>query len=184
MKKATIVLFLLGICLLVSSCVPGPALVVNSSGDEPDVDLNDGECKTANNECTLRAAIMEANVSNDVSKITFDNVSTIVPNSPLPPLTADNTHIDGNTHVTLVGNASGIGLEIQESSYNIIQGLKIKHFYRGIFINSYSGIARFNKIGLLPSDPGDGTERNVLIYNYTGIAIAVQGASDNTVAGN
>ena len=76
MKKGITVLLLICTCLLVSAC--GTALVVDSAGDLPDADPNDGVCITTNHDCTLRAAIMEANVSPDVSKITFKNITLIV----------------------------------------------------------------------------------------------------------
>lgn len=186
MKKTTIYLFMLGICFFGTAC--GSSLVVNSSGDEPDKDLNDGVCETVNNECTLRAAIMEANLSDDVSFITFENVTEIAPTSALPPLTASNTHINGEGVVTLNGNphvgGTESGLKILGSSYNIIQGLLIKHFNRGVYILAGNGNAQYNVIGLTTSGPGYTTERNILIQNNTGIEISGQGASDNTVTGN
>lgn len=186
MKKGITVLLLICTCLLVSAC--GPALVVNSAGDEPDTNTNDGICKTINNDCTLRAAIMEANVSDDVSKITFENITEIFPNSALPILSASNTHIDGNGSVTLNGSLIEeeltTGLKIQDSSYNIIQGLTIRNFWYGITIYSYQGSAKNNKIGLLISDPGDGTERNIIIHNQVGIWITGINASNNSITGN
>lgn len=94
MKKTLIMLVFLFVCLTAAGC--GPALVVDSAGDEPDTNLSDGVCKTENNDCTLRAAIMEADLLDDISKITFDNsITQIYPTSVLPPLSAGNTHIDG-----------------------------------------------------------------------------------------
>jgi CSLREA domain-containing protein len=43
------------------SCAPGCDLVVNATVDEPDADPGDGACATADGDCTLRAAIQEAN---------------------------------------------------------------------------------------------------------------------------
>jgi len=154
MKKAISLLFLLSICLFGSAC--GSALVVNSSGDEPDVNINDGKCETSLNECTLRAAIMEANVSDDVSKITFENITSIYPNTPLPVLSASNTHIDADGNVTLDGSliteGSISGLKIRNSSYNIIQGLRIRHFWFGITIHTHQGLsATHNTIGFINS---------------------------------
>src|SRR5947208_8337718 len=39
----------------------GSTYVVNSTADEPDADPADGVCGTASGDCTLRAAIMQAN---------------------------------------------------------------------------------------------------------------------------
>ncbi len=188
MKKAITVLFLFGIFLLVSACVPGPAFVVNSSGDEPDIYPGDGICETALNECTLRAAIMEANVSITGSLITFDNINQIDPTSDLPAITASNTHINGEGVVTIDGTLCGDdcsnGIRITNSSYNIIQGLIIRHFSRGIYIQGVSGVARNNRIGLLPGAAGDGSEGNNLNNNSTGVSINGQSAFNNSVAGN
>lgn len=188
MKKAITVLFLFGICLLVSACVPGPAFVVNSSGDEPDIYPGDGICETVNNECTLRAAIREANVSDDESLITFENVTQINPTSDLPTLTASNTHINGKGVITIDGTLCGEnctnGIYIKNSSYNIIQGMIIRYFSRGIYIYSAGGTASNNRIGLLPTDQGDGSQINRISNNGTGLQILGQNAFNNFVTGN
>jgi CSLREA domain-containing protein len=45
------------------ACAPGCDLVVNATVDEPDAGPGDGVCATAGGDCTLRAAIQEANAS-------------------------------------------------------------------------------------------------------------------------
>lgn len=186
MNKGITVLLLICTCLLVSAC--GSALVVNSTGDEPDLNLLNGNCETINNTCTLRAAIMEANVSDDVSKITFENVTEIYPTSALPILSASNTHIDGEGLVTLDGSlineGSISGLKIRDSSYNIIQGLRIRHFWFGITIHTHQGSATQNTIGSINTNPGDPSDSNVLILNKVGIEISGLNASNNTISGN
>ncbi len=186
MKKGYIVLLLICTCLLVSAC--GPALVVNSAGDEPDTNLSDGICKTVNNNCTLRAAIMEANVSPNVSKITFKNVTTISPTTNLPPLTAGNTHIEGEGLIVIDGSQIStypeIGIHILDSGYNIIQGLRIRNFLYGIYILADEGEAKNNIIGMLPSSIDGSDEHNVLVFNYIGLVIEGQHAFDNIISGN
>lgn len=186
MKKKLALLLSIMICLFAAGC--GSALVVDSAGDEPDGNLTDGVCKTVNNDCTLRAAIMEANVSDDVSNITFKNVSTIYPTSALPDLSASNTKIDGEGIVALDGSQiseeSISGLRIYDSSYNIIQGLIIKNFHYGISVIGINSTAKYNVIGLLDTDPGDGSERNIIINNSVGIMITGSNSFHNTVAGN
>lgn len=194
MKKGYIVLLLICTCLLVSAC--GSALVVDSAGDEPDSNLSDGVCKTINNDCTLRAAIMEANVSDDISNITFQNVINIIPDTPLPALTENNTRINGEGKVTISGesyvtfsrqhNELGlhIGLEILDASNVYIQGMSINNFYWGIFIRAKDGSSTNNVIGALPSESGDLTKRNIIINNMVGITINGENASNNTVSGN
>ena len=57
--------------------------VVNSTLDEGDADVGDLDCYTASGKCTLRAAIQEANSTNNADKITFNipngDVHTINP---------------------------------------------------------------------------------------------------------
>jgi len=186
MKKAITVFYLILICLFGSACAT--SLVVNSSGDEPDINSGDGICETINNDCTLRAAITEANISDDVSLITFDNIGQINPASDLPTLKASNTHINGEAVVVIDGSLCGEnctnGIYIQNSSYNIIQGLHVRNFARGIYIHAINGTAKYNRIGLLPSDVGDGSQRNKINSNGTGLQIGGQNAFNNTVAGN
>jgi CSLREA domain-containing protein len=76
--------------LLFAWAAPGPVhaatLVVNSLGDEPDAAIN-GNCLTALNTCTLRAAIQEANVIGGPDTITFSVAGMAVLGSSLPPIT-------------------------------------------------------------------------------------------------
>jgi hypothetical protein len=186
MKKTLLLLLFLFVCLAATGC--GPTLVVDSAGDELDSNLSDGVCKTVNNDCTLRAAIMEANVSDDISKITFQNVSNINPVTPLPALTENNTRINGEGKVTINGlpNELGLekGLEIQGASNVYIQGMSIKNFYRGIFIDATDGSSKNNIIGALPSEAGDLSKGNVIINNMIGITINGEDGSNNTISGN
>ncbi|MDQ6622819.1 MAG: DUF5050 domain-containing protein [Verrucomicrobiota bacterium] len=85
-------------------------LVVNTTGDEPDADPNDGVCDVDLNkpgkQCTLRAAIQVANATLGKDKITFqipsddpgmvDGVAMIRPKTALPPIT-ESISIDGST---------------------------------------------------------------------------------------
>lgn len=184
-KKLTPILALI-ICLFAAGC--GPALVVDSAGDEPDSNLTDGVCKTVNNDCTLRAAIMEANVSDNISRITFQNITTINPGSPLPPITNNNAQIDGAGKVNINGSAiegnNVIGIEIQDASNVYIQGVTIRNFNWGIYVHSHAGNAKNNIIGARPTEVGDLTKRNIIIYNAIGIIIDGEQAADNTISGN
>ena len=182
-------LFLIVLAVLATACGgPNVTFTVNSNGDEVDSNIN-GVCETANNECTLRAALMEVNAGNSVSHIQFDNVGTISPATALPPLTVALVSIDGNGAVTLdggqFGDCSGFaGLEIQGTSLNKIQGLTIVNFGTGIYINGLNGGGGANTIGVDPNSPPDGTTRNVIGGNCRGIYIRGQNAVSNTIAGN
>src|SRR5881628_2824186 len=72
MKRA----FLLGLLTVAALTVPlsGVAraipITVNSTADAPDSNLGDGVCKTSSGTCTLRAAVMQADVAIGQSTIT------------------------------------------------------------------------------------------------------------------
>ncbi len=122
----------------------GPGLIVNSNGDAPDVDSTDGVCFTGNTlpdgrpECTLRAAITEANNQEGPNKITFDikEVPTIRPSSALPEI-KDTLLIDGfsqpgDLDVLIDGALTGKdidGLSLRGSGITV-QGLEIGFFDR------------------------------------------------------
>ena len=69
---------------------PNETLVVTSTGDDDDADVFDGTCATAGGECTLRAAITQANNNLGPDTIHFaipgDDVHTINLGAELPPL--------------------------------------------------------------------------------------------------
>lgn len=76
-----------------------PAYTVNVTSDESDASAGDGICETTNvGECTLRAAIEEANAYVGSDTIEFEipgsGVHTITPNTQLPAIT-DMVVIDG-----------------------------------------------------------------------------------------
>ena len=73
MKRMYRYFLFLTFCFLVSAC--NPAMVVNSNGDGEDTNVGDRKCETAQGDCTLRAAIMEANHADDANKIFFENVT-------------------------------------------------------------------------------------------------------------
>lgn len=164
--------------LLIWSLAAQPAravstFVVNRTTNESDAATGDNVCDvdtgTAGNQCTLRAAIQQANAtvnSGGPDEITFNipgdkkKVKTIKPTSELPalsqPVTIDgytqpgskkNTRLTGAINavlkVQLDGSGAGIdadGLIIQGSSDNTIRGLVINRFDRsGIFLTSTDG---------------------------------------------
>ncbi|MEM6326837.1 MAG: T9SS type A sorting domain-containing protein [Bacteroidota bacterium] len=138
------------------------ALVVNTSGDEPDADAGDEVCDTdlasPGTQCTLRAALTEANVQPGANRIGFDLDPTdlvIAVGSPLPairgPLTIDGESQPGTDAVPLVridGAGTGAqtdGLRIEADGV-IVRGLMITRFGRhGIHIVSGDG-ARLDEL--------------------------------------
>jgi CSLREA domain-containing protein len=149
-------------------------IVVNTEGNEPDIDEDapisqrDGLCDvdpdTEGEQCTLRAAIQEANARPDYDIINFDipggGVRTItVPlGGPLLPDIKEKVDINavsqpgwsGSPMVQLVGEVSGNtapvrGLTVASSNVTI-RGLAVSRFTGNIVIANDSGAANNNKI--------------------------------------
>ncbi|HYI22452.1 MAG TPA: right-handed parallel beta-helix repeat-containing protein [Candidatus Limnocylindrales bacterium] len=87
---------------------------VNRIGDASDLNLANSACDTSTNsgkQCTLRAAIEEANDTPGADTINFNITSTskvIAPGSPLPPIT-DQLTIDGYTQTGASPNTQAVG---------------------------------------------------------------------------
>ena len=88
---------------------------VNSIGDEPDASPGDSIAETVAGQCTLRAAIQEANATLGADTIHFAipgaGPHTIQPTSGLPKIT-DPVTIDGYTQAGASPNTNGPGLGI------------------------------------------------------------------------
>ena len=67
----TVILVLTSPSWSVHSAAPEANYLVNSDQDAPDANLGDGVCATSFGNCTLRAAVQEANRDGMVSKIKF-----------------------------------------------------------------------------------------------------------------
>lgn len=132
--------------------------VIRSTSDKPDRKVGDGTCDVTSSSkttvCTLRAAIMEANASQDQDKIRFAITSgskawkTIKPQSALPvisePLVIDGTTQQGATtntaatgtnarlRIVLDGVDAGDVPGLQATATVTIRGLVISRFARGI----------------------------------------------------
>jgi hypothetical protein len=94
-------------------------LVVNVTGDQADPDVNDGRCDVDpdqdDDQCTLRAAIMEANARDGADDIMFDltgaDSTQVLVESALPTIaddvTIDGANADGNGGNAAVSGAQG-----------------------------------------------------------------------------
>ena len=101
-------LWMVCLALLAPAALPAVAsattYTVDSTGDLPDKDSNDGICKDTTNppvnaKCTLRAAIMQANAHAGSDTIAFSlgiGLATISPLSQLPEVT-DTVDINGTS---------------------------------------------------------------------------------------
>ena len=143
--------------LFPSAVLTETTFVVDVASDESDSDLDDGICQTAAADCTLRAALEQANIRAGRETIAFDirnpddSCPDLVTIQPSSELVVDDAHgdgvtIDGYTQCNasantedIVGNAQ-IKIEIYgndvenmygltvHSSNNIIRGLAIYDF--------------------------------------------------------
>ena len=165
------------------------AFVVNEAGDDPDPVL-DGLCDinpvTPTLDCTLRAALMEANVVDDLDVITFDTNYTLFPATAYPTITQPVT-IDGNSPggmVTIDGNGGTfIGFNVQSSNVSI-HGLSIIDF-DGTAIRVSNGsdgvVIDSNYIGVETDGVTDGqnTDKGIRVVDSPNVTI-----TDNLISGN
>jgi parallel beta-helix repeat protein len=205
------------LCTLVGALLvfpPSPAdaattFVVNGTSDAEDAKISDSRCDTSRNkgnQCTLRAAIQEANDTPGADAIHFNiggtaSIKTISPNYWLPEITGPVT-IDGYTQPGASPNTSAEGtnavLKVQLSGDDqggegiglLVRGSRIT--IRGLVIN------RFGQEGILiyedgPSQSSDnkvkgnflGTDasgKRNLSLGASGVWL-VDGTSENTIGG-
>ncbi len=187
-------------------------LTVNVSSDEPDANPGDGLCQTASGECSLRAALAEANALPGLDNIHFNlpgnSPHVILVGSPLPDVT-EAVVIDGRSQpdysdspvVVLDGSLAGeqsSGLTITAGD-STVQGLAIHSFgYSGLYLlggsnnqvaHNYLGtrgqLAQGNQIGLLVEGSGFNTiHDNLISGNEVGLYLYGLGTTENTVSSN
>ena len=128
------------------AAAPGCVFTVNRSSDEADASVGDQTCdvdpEEAGDQCTLRAAVEEANADGKADLVAFQIEGSgrpvIAPESPLPPITRP-LKIDGSTQpgtasgepgVELEGAAAGEGANGIELSgaASVVRGLQIDRF--------------------------------------------------------
>ena len=162
-------------------------LVVNSSGDGVDVNPGDGLCDDGFGDCTLRAALEEANVKAGTDTIAFNipgaGPHAIQPTSPLPVI-SDPLVIDGysqpgasaNTNPSGLGSNAVLMIELDGTSAGPdATGLQITAggtIVRGIAIN------RFDRDGiLLRVNGGNVVEGSFIGTDVTGTSALGNGES-------
>jgi len=165
--------------------------VVNTTSDDADANVGDRVCATAQGQCSLRAAIQEANNTVATDSVRFNIAGggphVININSPLPnivnPLNIDATTQSGTVcsssdlKVVLAGNnTGGNGLSFTNISSNQVKGLVIYGFNRGISVtNSSNNVFTCNMIGL----DSDGET----IRGNSGYGIFMENSSNNNTIG-
>jgi CSLREA domain-containing protein len=133
--RRILILVLLAVGLTGLTAVPASAatFAVNSTDDDTDA----GGCEVSPGDCTLREAIVAANVDSTADLIDFDiTPNTIAIGSPLPaltqPFTIDGTTDPNSTRVTLDGptgtNANGLTVTISSATSSTIKGMVITGF--------------------------------------------------------
>ena len=152
-----------GLLLIAAGPAYAATFTVNGTGDGADLNLADAACDASpsrGNQCTLRAAIQEANATSGADKISFNipgtGVKTIKPGSELPAITEAVT-IDGYTQPgssknTLArGTNAKLKIELDGSTPPAANGLVIGGdsgtTIRGLVINNF---------GSGPSSAGNG----------------------------
>jgi titin len=214
MTRATIgnCVRLVGILALTLLCSLGPSspahatsFVVDSLGDAPDSDTADGICDDGTGNCTLRAAIEQANATPGTDTIAFNipglGPHTIQPASPLPTI-SDPVVVDGYTQpgaspnsnppgsgtnavlkIELDGTNAGAltdGLTIVGAGGSTVRGLVINRFsYNGVLGVGFGGIGNLVIQGNFIGTDVTGTAD--LGNGANGIYLA--GANNSTIGG-
>jgi uncharacterized repeat protein (TIGR01451 family)/CSLREA domain-containing protein len=158
---------------------PGPAFVVDSTGDQPDFSPGDGSCSTSPifPTCTLRAAIQESNFHPGTDTIRFaSGMSTISPTTALPE-SLDTVQIDGN---------NGFGRTSVEGSSIVgppADGLVVRA--SGTFIENLA-LKGFGGSGVRLEAPATLTGNLLFLNGGAGIVVGVAGGGlfGNVVAQN
>ena len=179
---------------------------VDATGDAGDATPGDGTCATASGDCTLRAAIEEANNtanSGGPDEIAFDlsggGPHTIQPSSALPiitdPVVIDGTsepdhpntsaidapvvEVDGINAPPGINNSEAIGFRVEASDVTI-KGLAITNFdNNGIQLRqgATNALVGENYIGVSPNGSAAGNTINGIEVRVPGSRIGDDGAN-------
>lgn len=174
--------------LLVSPPLSAPSLAntftVNESGDQPDANPGDGKCDrdlgTEGDQCTLRAAIQQANSDPGPDDIVFaSTLATVGTWTNLPEISTP-VMIDGEERVQLGAAGAKIGLTLSGTGNCIVRGLTINGFETAIRITSDDNKIEGNRIG------GYGASNLVGIHIFNGSGNLIGGSEEarNVISGN
>ncbi|HMB90261.1 MAG TPA: right-handed parallel beta-helix repeat-containing protein [Rhodothermales bacterium] len=173
-------------------------LIVNAEGDATDTDIGNGVCDTGGTilrdgneepECTLRAAIQEANALSGENEIKFDiptagkqvAVPTIRPTSPLPEID-DSVILNGasqpDSRVEIDGSEAGDtdGLHISAGN-STVNALVINRFMRSAI--RLSGGGKNTLIGNRLGTNADGTAAAANTLH----GLHIDGSAENIIGG-
>lgn len=157
--------------LFIAAPARAAIFVVNSTNDAADANLTDNLCETATaGECTLRAAIEQANQTAGADAVNFGiapfdgAVKTIAPASALPGITGAVT-IDGYTQ-------SGASANTAQASDNAVILIELSGANAGAGANGLTLFA------------DDSTISGLAINRFGRVGISLAGGDNNVIAGN
>ncbi len=187
-----------GVYELFASRDPGFEFVVDHTGDAADLDLSDGLCETSAGDCTLRAALQQANSTEGHNRITFAvpgaGPHTIAPGAALPT-SLGAVEIDATTQpsyagsplVALDGAAAGTGTDgITVTGDSIVRGLAVAGFAGdGVVVSGGGNRVENCFIGLDPDGSANGNSGvGVKVSNPVSDFIGGLAAAGNVISGN
>jgi hypothetical protein len=211
-KTVALASLIAGLLLVATSPAYAATFTVNGIGDGADLNLSDSVCDASasrGNQCTLRAAIEEANDTAGADTIRFNipgrGVRTIRPASELPTITGPVT-IDGYTQPgarknTLArGTNAKLMIELDGSTPSAANGLVVggsDTTIRGLVINNFRSGPSSAGNGIILNDTSG--SNNVISGNFIGTnpagtapegnagggggGVVVGGAGENVVGG-
>ena len=193
MRKVTLLLATTALAALLT-VVPAWAdttFTVDSANDAPDADPGDGACSTAANECTLRAAIGEANALSGNDVIGFDpSVSGTITLGGSELLINSNLKIEGPgaDELSVDANSQSRVFDVQSGTLEIsgltITGGKTDDGSTDICSNADYGGGIFNEATLMLSDSTISRATSECggggIYNRGTLTVSNSTITDNT----
>ena len=151
----------LSLCLTAAAAAAD--FTVNDPGNAPDATL-DSLCATAGGQCTLRAAIQEANFTAGADRILFSGAMSIQVPAPLPGI-VDRVTIDGTLTPGFVPGTPGVPIVVIENNGTTAHGLDLaapaasSSVIRGLWVRGFN-------------DPGPAHVGNVALTGAGGVTIA------------
>jgi CSLREA domain-containing protein len=166
---------LLTVFAISQSFLSAAVFVVNSNGDAADAHVGDGICATSSGDCTLRAALQEANALGGSNTIQFSvgsGLQTIIPTSALPastsPIVIDATTQPGYAGTPLI-ELSGASAKGQTNGLDIAGGNSV---VAGFIVNG------FPASGIRLRGPGGNVVRACWVGTDSSGTLAVANKSD------
>jgi CSLREA domain-containing protein len=180
--------------LFAAACIPVSGdLVVNSTGDAGDSSPGDKICRTAASasECTLRAAIQEANAWTGANTIKFDipgGSLTIAPGSVLPDITEevviDATTQPGYVHRITMVTLDGSGLTVPPTLDGLTVAPGIPVTMKGMIIMGFPDSGISNRGVLILEEMSVSQNRDTGLASGGGASVLPLTISDSDFSDN